>query len=119
MYCIIDEDLLSPDNIKEVLDEIWDYRARWKSIGIELRVDTGTLDAIEANNRKVGGCLQEMIKHWLRNSPRPTRETIRVALRSKLVSNAAGNYMQASYLYFTIESMMMLSSLCGMHGAVC
>ena len=98
---------------------MWDYRARWKSIGIELRVDSGTLDAIEKDYRLANDCLQEMIKHWLRNSPRPTRETIRVALRSKLVSNAAGNYMQASYLYFTIESMMMLSSLCGMHGAVC
>ena len=69
---------------------MWDYRARWKSIGIELCVDTGTLDAIEANNRKVGGCLQEMITHWLRNNPRPTKEIIRVALQSKLISNAEG-----------------------------
>ena len=76
---------------------MWDYRARWKSIGIELRVDTGTLDAIEANNRKVGGCLQELITHWLRNSPRPTKEIIRVALQSKLISNAEGiNIMQVA-----------------------
>ena len=89
-----DADILSIDNIKEVLDEMWDYRARWKSIGIELRVDTGTLDAIEKDHRMVNDCLQEMIKHWLRNSPRPTKEIIRVALQSKRVSNAKGiNYI--------------------------
>ena len=86
MHCIVDDDLLSINNIKEVLDEMWDYRARWKSIGIELCVDTGTLDEIEKDYRKVNDCLQEMIKHWLRNSPRPTRENIKVALQSKPVS---------------------------------
>ena len=60
MHCIVDADLLSINNIKEVvLDEMWDYRARWKSIGIELCVDTGTLDAIEKDCRKVNDCLQE------------------------------------------------------------
>ena len=91
-------DILNISNIKEVLDEMWDYRARWKSIGIELHVDTGTLEAIEKDCRKVNDCLQEMIKYWLRNSPRPTKETIRVALRSKLVSNATGNNYYASKL---------------------
>ena len=93
MHHIVDADLLSINNIKEVLDEMWDYRARWKSIGIELCVDTGTLDAIEKDCRKVNDCLQEMIKYWLRNNPRPTREIMKVALQSKLVSNAAGNLL--------------------------
>ena len=81
---------------------MWDYRARWKSIGIELRVDTGTLDAIEKDHRMVNDCLQEMIKHWLRNSPRPTKEIIRVALQSKLISNAEGIIMQASLMFYSI-----------------
>ena len=92
LHCIIDEDLLTPNNIKEVLGEIWDYRAKWYFIGIQLDVDTGTLDAIGKNYSKVEDCLVMMIKDWLRSSPRPTRETIRVALRSKHVSNATGNY---------------------------
>ena len=71
---------------------MWDYRARWKFIGIQLRIDTGTLDAIEKDCKTVDDCLLRMIKGWLRNSPRPTvtRESIRVALQSKHVSNAAG-----------------------------
>jgi hypothetical protein len=92
LHCIeSDADVLNINNIKEVLDEMWDYRARWKFIGIQLHIDTGTLDAIEKDHRMVNDCLQEMIKHWLRNSPRPTREIIRVALQSEHVSNAAGN----------------------------
>ena len=77
---------------------MWDYRARWKSIGIKLCVDTGTLDAIEKDCKTVDDCLLKMIKGWLRSSPRPrvTRESIGVALRSKHVSNAAGTIMQAS-----------------------
>ena len=71
---------------------MWDYRARWKFIGIQLDVDTGTLDAIEKDCKTVDDCLLEMIKSWLRHSPRPTvtRESVRVALQSKHVSNAAG-----------------------------
>ena len=108
---------------------MWDYRARWKFIGIQLDIDTGTLDAIEKDCKTVDDCLLRMIKGWLRNSPRPTvtRESIRVALQSKHVSNAEGIIMQASLIiillwfynkyyylisyYYNNECMMMLSSL--------
>ena len=78
--------------MKEVLDKMWDYRARWKFIGIQLQIDNGTLNAIEKDCKTVDDCLLWMIMNWLRNSPRPTRETITIALQSKLVLNAAGNY---------------------------
>ena len=71
---------------------MWNYRARWKFIGVELSIDMGTLDAIERDCKLVDDCLLRMINTWLRNCPRPTRETIRVALKSKHVSNAAGNH---------------------------
>ena len=93
-----DADLLSASNIKETLDEMWDYRSRWKFIGVELGIDMGTLDVIEKDCKMVDDCLLRMIAAWLRNCPRPTREFIRVALQSKRVSNsAAGNY-QACYV---------------------
>ena len=97
MHCIIDDDL-SPDNTKEVLDMMWDYRARWKFIGIQLQIDNSKLDVIETDYRKVDDCLREMITYWLTNSPRRTRETIKVALQSKLVSSAAGNYYASKLL---------------------
>ena len=39
-------DLLCIAQMREVLDQTWNYRARWKFIGIELGIDMGTLDAI-------------------------------------------------------------------------
>ena len=71
---------------------MWNHRARWKFVGVELGIDMGTLDAIEKDYKMADDCLLRMINGWLRNCPRPTREAIRVALRSKHVSNAAGNY---------------------------
>ena len=75
-----------------MLDEMWNYRARWKFIGVELGIDMGTLDAIEKDCKMVDDCLLRMITSWLGNCPRPTREVIKVALQSKHVSNATGNY---------------------------
>ena len=69
---------------------MWNYRARWKFIGVQLGIDMGTLDTIEKDYKMADDCLLRMINGWLRNCPRPTREAIRVALRSKHVSNAAG-----------------------------
>ena len=102
-----DADVLNTSNTKEVLDEMWNYRARWKFVGVELGIDTSTLDAIEKDYKMVDDCLLRMINGWLRsNQPRPTREAIRVALRSKCISNAAGNYhtvhslLEASIIQF-------------------
>ena len=75
-----------------MLDLTWDYRASWKLIGIELGIDTGTLNAINLNNKMVEDCLVGMIDHWLRNEkPRPTRDAITMALQSKCVSSVVGN----------------------------
>ena len=113
MHCIVDADLLSINNIKEVLDEVWDYRARWKFIGIQLHIDTGTLDTIEKDCKMVDDCLLMMIKGWLRNTnPRPTRKIIRVALQSKYVLNRAGNYASKLSLYYRLK-VMILPSLHG------
>ena len=85
-------DFLNPDNIREVLDEMWKYRAKWRFIGEELGIDVGTLNAIKADNRKVEDCLLAMIKDWLRyTNPRPTRSAMKAALQSERVSSRAGN----------------------------
>ena len=94
LFCTVDPDadVLGTSNTKEILDEMWDYQSRWKFIGIELSIDMGTLDAIERDCKMVDDCLLRVITAWLRNNPRPTRKVIRVALQSKHVSNASGNY---------------------------
>ena len=85
-------DLLNPSNIREVLDEMWKYRARWRFIGTELGIDTGTLDAIDVDHRKVEDCLNKLINVWLRDvNPRPTRTAMKAALQSERVLSGAGN----------------------------
>ena len=83
--------VLNVSNMREVLDEMWNYHARWRSIGVELGIDTVMLNAIEADYRKVEDCLREMINVWLKRiSPRPTRSAMKAALQSERVINGAG-----------------------------
>ena len=84
-------ELLKIDNMREVLDSFWNFRARWKMIGIELGIDMGTLDSIRANNNmQVEGCVTDMIAAWLRgNNPRPTRSAMAAVLLSERVNGGA------------------------------
>ena len=80
-------DLLSPDNMRMVLDLTFSYRAKWRQIGIELGIDIGKIDDIEANRRKVEDCLTDLISHWLRNTkPKPTRSALTAVLQSEHIS---------------------------------
>ena len=79
-------DLLSIDNVREVLDEIWKYRAKWRFIGVELQIEPGDLDAIGVNNRTVEDALLEMINLWLhRANPKPTRSILTAVTQSKFL----------------------------------
>ena len=79
-------DLLGIDNVREVLDVLWDYRAKWRFIGLELEIKPGDLDAMGANNRTVEDALLEVIKLWLhRANPKPTRTFLSAVTRSKLL----------------------------------
>ena len=70
---------------------MWEYRAKWRFIGITLGIDTGTLDAIETDNRRVEGCLIEMITTWLKSvNPMATRSAMKTALQSKHLTNQTG-----------------------------
>ena len=74
---------------------MWDYRAKWRFIGITLGIDTGTLDAIETDNRKADGCLLEVITTWLKSDdPIATRSAMKAALQSKQVTSQTGIDLQ-------------------------
>ena len=70
--------------MREVLDLTFPYRAKWRQIGIELGIDIGKIDAIEANRRMVEDCLTDLISHWLRNTkPKPTHGALTAVLQSE------------------------------------
>lgn len=82
-----------------MLDEAWNYRAKWRFIGIELGIVTDTLEAIEVDCRKVEDCLREMITIWLRRvNPRPTRSAMKQALQSERVLCVTGNNQHICYV---------------------
>ena len=83
--------LLTFENIREVLDLTFPYRANWRQIGIQLDIDVGTMDAIEANRKIVEDCLTDLISIWLRNTQlKPTRDALSKALQSEYVSHTSG-----------------------------
>ena len=66
---------------------IYDARTKWYDIGLELKIDAASLDAIEMENRgNVQDCLRNVLKIWLRRpQPRPTWEALMESLKSPLV----------------------------------
>ena len=70
--------------MREVLDYFWDYRAKWKMIGIELQIGMGTIDSIDKSQRGVDDCLIEVIKVWLHGKT-ATVSAMSAALKSKCV----------------------------------
>ena len=56
------------DDLFDVNNELMPVAARWKNLGIALRLDSAQLDRIEADNRKVEDSLTEVLKLWLKKS---------------------------------------------------
>ena len=80
-------DLLGIENTKEIIELVWDYRARWRFIGREVGIDEGTLEAIAVDERTVDGRLSRVVTTWLKKiNPEPTRSAILAALKSERVS---------------------------------
>ena len=83
-------DYLCIDNTRELLDLLWDHRAKWNLLGIQLGINDSTLEAIGMDQQKAENALVEVIKEWLRQvDPRPTRSALTMALRSKCLAGEA------------------------------
>lgn len=79
--------VLTKEDLKVVRNFLYDVRLKWYNIGLELGIDSGTLDEIQFKNHKdPGACLREMIKVWLKQIDTPTTwERIAEALRSPCI----------------------------------
>ena len=56
------------DDLFDVKTELMPVAARWKDLGLALRLNPYKLDEIEADNKKVGDSLTEVLKLWLNKS---------------------------------------------------
>ena len=79
-------DVLNVEHLTAVRSKVWDARAKWYDIGLELGIDPGTLDAIKSNNDNVEDRLREMLRKWLNKiDPPPTNSQLAKALESRSV----------------------------------
>ena len=54
------------DDLASVQRAVWEGRARWYNLGLELGLDPGTLDSIQQTNHHVtDDCFRATLKKWL------------------------------------------------------
>jgi len=70
------------DDLKTILNDTAPCRAKWYNLGIQLRVDMGTLESIELQYKAPGDQLREVVKAWLKSVENPTWGAMIDALKS-------------------------------------
>ena len=80
---------LSINNLQKIQEAAWEARAQWYNIGLELKINPGTLDVINRNSDNVNDRFRHMLSTWLKMvQPRPTLSLLATALRSSPVGHA-------------------------------
>ena len=71
-------------NVSTLQNELHGVCAKWYTLGVQLHIDTGTLDRIQQDGRgDVGHCLLELLIDWCQRKGNPSWNDIVKALRSK------------------------------------
>ena len=72
------------DDLASVRRAVWDGRAKWYDIGLELGLKSGTLDAIQQTNQNnTDICIRATLKEWLsRSDLRPSWSSLASSLRA-------------------------------------
>ena len=80
---------LTVNDLKKVLNSLWEARAKWIDIGIQLDMKVQSLEAINHDHNEVGSCLRVMLTDWLKQvDPPPTWEALVDAMKSPTVGCA-------------------------------
>ena len=79
----------NPDDVDDVLLEVYPAHPKWYGIGLTLRVPVTTLDEIRAQFDDTSQCLQEALKDWFKRDTTPTWRALVDALRSHGVRELA------------------------------
>ena len=62
-------DILTPDDLATLVKELCEVRAKWYDLGVQLRMTTPDLDAIQTQNQNspdmLNVCLRQMLSVWL------------------------------------------------------
>ena len=63
-------------HIKPIRNVVWEMRADWRRLGVELDISTGTLDAIEVDKRDVGDKLGAVLEKWMHTGKATTSDLV-------------------------------------------
>jgi hypothetical protein len=64
---VTESGLLTEADLAKVQRAVWEGRAKWYNLGLELGLTAGTLDAIQQTNaNNVDNCFRAMLTEWLR-----------------------------------------------------
>ena len=69
-----------------LVELLYEVRAKWYEIGLQLELHSGDLDAIK--NSSSDSYLREMLKLWLAENQSPTLKALSTALRTKAVGES-------------------------------
>ena len=95
---------LTLNDFKIVQESIWDARAEWFNLGLQLNVKIASLEAIQKTHKEnCDTCMNTMLIEWLNQSdPPPTWSTLVVALRQQTVAQGRlANCIERRYLKHT------------------
>ena len=76
---------LSEDDLRDIIDKLWDARSNWYNIGLELEMKPADLDVIEKDGNDIDSKFRKMILKWLRSGKRCTWKALYVALSAPSV----------------------------------
>ena len=82
-YCTV---ALTINDLATLTEKLHRISANWKPFGLQLGVDTGTLNNIQYEFRNPGDCLRETLTHWLKAHHEPTWNAVIQALWSSSVN---------------------------------
>ncbi len=66
-------------------DAVYPVRVKWHEIGMGLKVDIGTLDAIEADETSVNKRLLKTLQEWLQNGTDCSWAALKKVMESSIV----------------------------------
>ena len=78
---------LTSCDLKDIINSVWEARARWFHIGIQLSMNVAVLEAIKSNHHdQLDACLTAMLTEWLKQTdPKPNWEALVTALKNPSV----------------------------------
>ena len=90
-----------PIMLSEAYEGLFGISNKWQNVGLQLKLEPGTLKAIESNHPKSSqDCLREMLSTWLKVDLRPTWHTLCGVLcnetvgEKQLASNLVAKYVK-------------------------